>query len=397
MKILRLTAFLLFVSTICLRVAGQGTAFTYQGVLNNGGAPANGSYDIQFTLYTTNVTGIPLAGPVTNSATSVSNGLFTANVDFGPGVFTGQPLWLDVSVSPAGSNTFTELTPRQPITSAPYAVMAGGASNLLGALPAAALPTIVVTNHESGVNLSGTFSGNHSGTFSGNGAGLTLPSGVVFNGQGGVGLGGSFTGYFSGNGSGLTSLPNGVVFNGNSGVILSGTFYGNGSGLTSLPSFAVVNNESSVNLSGTFSGNHSGTFNGTFTGNGSGLTGLSITNLAADATLQANYNPVTGPLPAQFGPFTTHGGRLLISAVGTGWTTGSGLFIGMNVALDGTIIFGEQIYANSGNFHMAFPARTLVLGGIPAGSHTITFTARDANTTTDAQDQFILTVQEFPF
>jgi hypothetical protein len=29
----------------------QGTAFTYQGQLNEGGAPANGYYDMLFSLY----------------------------------------------------------------------------------------------------------------------------------------------------------------------------------------------------------------------------------------------------------------------------------------------------------------------------------------------------------
>src|ERR1035438_215136 len=72
----------------------QGTAFTYQGRLNSSGSPVNGSYDLTFTLYTTNVTGSAIAGPVTNSATAVTNGLFTTLVDFGPGVFTGTSNWL---------------------------------------------------------------------------------------------------------------------------------------------------------------------------------------------------------------------------------------------------------------------------------------------------------------
>jgi hypothetical protein len=29
-----------------------GTAFTYQGLLNTGGSPANGSYDLTFQLFT---------------------------------------------------------------------------------------------------------------------------------------------------------------------------------------------------------------------------------------------------------------------------------------------------------------------------------------------------------
>jgi hypothetical protein len=41
----------------------QGTAFTYQGRLNDNGVPVTGNYDVQFALYTTNVMGNPVAGP----------------------------------------------------------------------------------------------------------------------------------------------------------------------------------------------------------------------------------------------------------------------------------------------------------------------------------------------
>src|SRR5208283_6144110 len=52
----------------------QGTAFTYQGRLNSGGSPAGGTYNLTFTLFNTNTTGVPIAGPVTNNAVSVTNG-----------------------------------------------------------------------------------------------------------------------------------------------------------------------------------------------------------------------------------------------------------------------------------------------------------------------------------
>jgi len=35
------------------QAAAQGTAFTYQGRLNSGGNPANGSYDLTFSLFNT--------------------------------------------------------------------------------------------------------------------------------------------------------------------------------------------------------------------------------------------------------------------------------------------------------------------------------------------------------
>src|SRR5579872_5713362 len=74
--VLVLLAFGLAYNSYVSVASAQGTAFTYQGFLNDQRAPANGNYDVQFALYDTNVTGIPVAGPVTNCATVVSNGLF---------------------------------------------------------------------------------------------------------------------------------------------------------------------------------------------------------------------------------------------------------------------------------------------------------------------------------
>jgi hypothetical protein len=101
----------------------QGTtAFTYQGRLNAGANAANGSYDMTFAVYDANVSGNQIAGPITNSAVAVTNGLFTVSLDFGAGVFTGTNYWVQMNVSPAGANTFAALTPRQQLTPAPYAL-----------------------------------------------------------------------------------------------------------------------------------------------------------------------------------------------------------------------------------------------------------------------------------
>jgi hypothetical protein len=101
----------------------QGTtAFTFQGRLNTTGGPATGSYDMTFAIYDANVAGDLIAGPITNSAVSVSNGLFTVALDFGSGVFTGTNYWVQMAVSPAGANTFSTLVPRQQLTPAPYSI-----------------------------------------------------------------------------------------------------------------------------------------------------------------------------------------------------------------------------------------------------------------------------------
>src|ERR1035438_1990629 len=83
--------------------SAQGTAFTYQGQLQNNGSPANGSYDLTFTLYSLKSGGIGVYGPLTNSTTGVTNGLFTTTLDFGSGVFNGASWFLQISVRTNGA------------------------------------------------------------------------------------------------------------------------------------------------------------------------------------------------------------------------------------------------------------------------------------------------------
>ena len=103
----------------------QGTAFSYQGKLNNGTNVANGNYDLAFALYATTSGGGAVAGPLTNSATVVTNGLFSVTLDFGSNAFNGSLLWLEIGVRTNGSATaFTTLSPRQQLMPVPYALYA---------------------------------------------------------------------------------------------------------------------------------------------------------------------------------------------------------------------------------------------------------------------------------
>ena len=138
----------------------QGTAFTYQGRFNDGGTPANGTnYGMAFNLYDASTNG-NLMGNVGISSVTLSNGLFTVPLDFGS-VFNGNPRWLGIAVQKNGGS-FTNLWPRQQLTPTPYAIMANGASNLLGVLPVAQLngivplsqlPSLIVTNNQNGLDL----------------------------------------------------------------------------------------------------------------------------------------------------------------------------------------------------------------------------------------------------
>ncbi len=108
----------------------QGTAFTYNGRLNNNGVPVNGPYEMRFTLYDEVGGSNVIAGPLPPIPADVVNGLFTVRLDFGAGVFTGPARWLNVEVRPVGVVAFTALTPRQEVTSSPYAIRAQTAGNV---------------------------------------------------------------------------------------------------------------------------------------------------------------------------------------------------------------------------------------------------------------------------
>ena len=120
---------------------GQGTAFTYQGRLDDTGSPANGSYDFRFRIFSAAAGGTVVAGPLATNAVAVSNGLFTLALDFSGGVFTGPGRWLEVAVRTNGAPGFSTLDTRQPLTPSPYAIYAGTASNALTATTATTATT----------------------------------------------------------------------------------------------------------------------------------------------------------------------------------------------------------------------------------------------------------------
>jgi hypothetical protein len=103
--------------------AQSPSAFTYQGRLDSQGEPATGLFDFQFGLFDAPVGGVEVAPPVETLALGVSNGLFTAWLDFGSNSFAGTPRWLQVGVrTNASTNGFVLLLPRAFVGSAPQAV-----------------------------------------------------------------------------------------------------------------------------------------------------------------------------------------------------------------------------------------------------------------------------------
>ena len=149
----------------------------YQGRLNDRGAPANGIYDLRFAIYDSWTNGNLAGGPLTNAGTGVSNGLFTAQLDFGAGVFNGNRRWLEVAVETNGAGgVFTVLWPRQPITSEPYAIQALNASN---AVVAASASLVWATNISGTISLGQLPNAVVTNGAIANGAGLTNLSSVI--------------------------------------------------------------------------------------------------------------------------------------------------------------------------------------------------------------------------
>jgi hypothetical protein len=104
-----------------------GTAFPYQGSLERDGEPYTGSCDFQFSLWDAETGGNPIGSVENIDDLTVTDGLFTAELDFGAGGFIGSARWLEVAVQcpeDAGLTTF----PRQQLTAAPYALYAGAST-----------------------------------------------------------------------------------------------------------------------------------------------------------------------------------------------------------------------------------------------------------------------------
>ncbi|MCP4712558.1 MAG: hypothetical protein GY869_28365, partial [Planctomycetes bacterium] len=113
-----------------IQAQAMGTAFTYQGRLNDNGLPANGQYDLEFKLFDDpNIaTGMQIGPTVIHDNTNVYAGHFTVPLEFGndPNLYI-DARWLEIAVRSGeltDPNLYSTLTPRQPLTAAPVALYA---------------------------------------------------------------------------------------------------------------------------------------------------------------------------------------------------------------------------------------------------------------------------------
>src|ERR1019366_4588508 len=172
---------------LALAARAQTTAFTYQGQLNSSNTPVTGVYDFRFQIC--NASSVVVAGPLTNAPVGVTNGLFTVTLNFGASVFDGSTRSLEIGVRGYGdTNAYALLSPRQTLTSVPYAIQSLNASN-----------AVRLTAPLQATNLAGTIPNS---LLSPNVAVLT--NNVIFSGSV---TATNFNGNFTGNGYGLSNVP----------------------------------------------------------------------------------------------------------------------------------------------------------------------------------------------
>jgi hypothetical protein len=156
-----------------------GTGFTYQGQLQDtGGNPITSTCNFRFSLWDAVSGGNQIGANSNVNGAAVATGKFTLQVnngnEFGNSAFSGNNArWLLVEVQCSGDPGFTTLTPRQPLTPAPYAMYA----ITTGSAPWSGLSGIPA-GFADGVDNDTTYSA---------GAGMSLSSGA-FSLQGGYRL-----------------------------------------------------------------------------------------------------------------------------------------------------------------------------------------------------------------
>lgn len=116
------------------------TTFTYQGRLDQGGVPVNGTADFEFRLFDAITGGNQISDTMPLFGVPVSGGVFTVQLPAPPEALDGQARWIEVRVrtphDPSGTLPLTLLTSRQPVTATPYASHALEAQIALNAMQA---------------------------------------------------------------------------------------------------------------------------------------------------------------------------------------------------------------------------------------------------------------------
>jgi len=102
-------------AALFLSAGASAATFTYHGNLQDAGKPAEGSYDIELTLYSAAEGGKVVAGPLTMYKVDVHDGTFNTQAPFAALTNVPQQAWLGVRLRKAGAGEFANLGERAPV------------------------------------------------------------------------------------------------------------------------------------------------------------------------------------------------------------------------------------------------------------------------------------------
>jgi Chaperone of endosialidase len=110
----------------------NAASFTYHGNLQDGGKPAEGSYDIELTLYSSASGGSVIGGPLIMNKVAVHNGSFNTEADFGPLAKSFSQAFVSTGVRSAGQGEFVSLNSRAQVSVSTDSSVCPGAWTLDG-------------------------------------------------------------------------------------------------------------------------------------------------------------------------------------------------------------------------------------------------------------------------
>ena len=191
-----------------IAVAAQTTEFTYQGSLTSAGNPASGNHDFEFRLFSVDTGGSAIS-TLQRLNVPVVSGVFSVKLDFGV-QFPGANRYLEIGVRPAGGGSFTTLSPRQLVNSAPYSVRSLNAVNADNATQLGGFAATGFIQNTTGQQPTSNFNISGNGNIGGRLRVEGIPSGSLAS------FGGS--GSFQIDANGMTGGRLAVIENGNVGI-----------------------------------------------------------------------------------------------------------------------------------------------------------------------------------
>jgi hypothetical protein len=151
-----LLSFVFAVLSVAIAFA-QTTAFSYQGRLTDAGNPANGAFQMQFSLFDSLKSGTQIGATLSDVAVTANQGIFGVKLDFGASALDGTNRWLEIAVRRNAGESYTTLSPREQIASSPYSVRTLSAAQADLALDSNKLGGVVSSEYVTTTSVGNTF------------------------------------------------------------------------------------------------------------------------------------------------------------------------------------------------------------------------------------------------